>query len=67
MNDQYAQFLAGKAQAGLFSGFTPRFMPACLKDFQSAIVDWNIRKGRSAIFADCGLGKTLMELVWAPC
>jgi hypothetical protein len=36
-----------------------------LFDFQSDIVAWALRKGRAAIFADCGLGKTLMQLEWA--
>jgi DNA modification methylase len=33
--------------------------------FQRDIVHWALRKGRAAIFADCGLGKTLMQLEWA--
>ena len=36
-----------------------------LFDFQAAIDRWAIRRGRAAIFADCGLGKSLMQLVWA--
>jgi superfamily II DNA or RNA helicase len=36
-----------------------------LYDFQKDIVKWALIKGRSAIFADCGLGKTLMQLEWA--
>jgi len=32
--------------------------------FQSDIVSWALRRGRAAIFADCGLGKTFMELEW---
>jgi hypothetical protein len=36
-----------------------------LYDFQSIITRWAIRKGRTAIFADCGLGKTPMQLEWA--
>ena len=40
-------------------------MPDYLFDFQKHLVDWSLRKGRSAIFADCGLGKTPMQLVWA--
>ena len=32
--------------------------------FQRDIVQWTLRKGRAAIFADCGMGKTLMELEW---
>lgn len=33
--------------------------------FQLDLVQWAARKGRAAIFADCGLGKTLMQLEWA--
>ncbi len=47
------------------SGFDPLWMPSFLFDFQQSLVDWSLRKGRSAIFADCGLGKTPIQLVWA--
>ena len=40
-------------------------MPPQLFDWQQAIVRWALRKGRAAIFADCGLGKTFMQLAWA--
>lgn len=36
-----------------------------LFEFQKDIVRWALAKGRAAIFADCGLGKTLMQLEWA--
>jgi DNA modification methylase len=36
-----------------------------LFEFQSDIVKWALKKGRSAIFADCGLGKSLMQLEWS--
>ena len=36
-----------------------------LYDFQHDIVRWALRKGRAAIFADCGLGKTPMQLEWS--
>jgi DNA modification methylase len=36
-----------------------------LKDFQSAIVQWALRRGRAALFCDTGLGKTFMQLEWA--
>ena len=36
-----------------------------LFDFQRDIVRWALAKGRAAIFADCGLGKTIMQLEWA--
>ncbi|MEA1999438.1 MAG: helicase, partial [Euryarchaeota archaeon] len=45
-------------------GFAPSFMPEFLFPFQEFIVDWAVRKGRAAIFADCGMGKSPMELVW---
>jgi hypothetical protein len=61
----YQEFLNKKSQIGTMDGFNPLFMPSCLFDFQSALVDWSIKKGRSALFEDCGLGKTLQQLVWA--
>jgi hypothetical protein len=61
----YADFLAAKAQLGGESGFAPVSMPDFLFDFQQSLVDWSLRRGRDAIFADCGLGKTPMQLVWA--
>jgi len=61
----YASFLAERSQRGSDHGFEPVFMPDFLFDFQKYIVDWTVRKGRAAVFADCGLGKTPMGLVWA--
>lgn len=61
----YLAFIRGKTQVEHDSGFNPLFEPAFLFDFQSALVGWALRKGRAAIFADCGLGKTPMQLVWA--
>lgn len=61
----YDQFIERKSQIGGMSGFDPVWMPDFLKGFQRHLVEWSIRKGRSAIFADCGLGKGPMQLVWA--
>lgn len=61
----YAAFLARKTQLDSDGGFAPVWLPGFLFDFQSALVDWSLRKGRAAIFADCGMGKTAMQLVWA--
>ena len=61
----YSEYLESKSQGGADSGFAPVWMPSFLFDFQSAMVDWAVRKGRAAIFADCGLGKTPMGLTWA--
>jgi len=63
--NEYAQFLDSKAQLGGDHGFSPVWMPEFLFDFQASLVEWATRKGRGAIYADCGLGKTAMELVWA--
>lgn len=63
--DSYAEFLQAKTQEGADHGFDPVYLPDCLFDFQRALAEWAIRKGRAAIFADCGLGKTLIQLVWA--
>lgn len=61
----YENFLERKAQSGDASGFEPLWMPDFLFDFQRALVTWAIKKGRCAIFADCGLGKTAIFLVYA--
>ena len=61
----YEDFLAAKTQSGLYAGFEPVFMPDFLFDFQKHLVDWAVRKGRCGLFEDCGLGKTIQELVWA--
>lgn len=65
MSISYADFLRKKAQLGDEGGFTPTVMPEHLFDFQRTLVEWAVRHGRGAIFADCGLGKTPMELAWA--
>lgn len=61
----YSEFLSHKAQLGGNHGFDPKWMPDWLFDFQKHLVEWALQKGRAAIFADCGLGKTPMQLVWA--
>lgn len=62
---EYARFIEGRAQIDTNDGFEPTFLPSALFDFQAALVTWAVRKGRAALFADCGLGKTLQELVYA--
>jgi hypothetical protein len=61
----YQSFLERKTHIGHQSGFDPVWMPNFLFPFQRALTTWAIEKGRAAIFADCGLGKTAMQLVWA--
>lgn len=61
----YTEFLDRRTQLGGAHGFDPRNLPDFLFPFQHDLVQWATRKGRAAIYADCGLGKTPMELVWA--
>jgi hypothetical protein len=61
----YRSFLDEKAHSSNLYGFAPSSLPDFLFDFQAALVDWALRKGRAGLFADCGLGKTGMELAWA--
>lgn len=63
----YEDFISHKNVVFQNSGFDisiDDINPMCF-DFQKDIVRWALAKGRCAIFADCGLGKTLMQLEWA--
>ena len=61
----YQEFLDSKTKAAPSCGFDPGDLNPMLFDFQRDIVRWACKKGRAAIFADCGLGKTPMQLEWA--
>ena len=61
----YSDFIRAKSQLDAGAGFAPSFVPDYLFDFQKYLVEWAVKQGRSAIFADCGLGKTVQQLVWA--
>lgn len=65
MSDDYAAFLERKRHSVSLHGFEPVYLPEWLFPFQRTLVEWAVRKGRAAIFADCGMGKTPMQLVWA--
>lgn len=62
---EYEEFVARKRRAEVATGHQPSDLNEHLFDFQHAIVSWAVRRGRAAIFADTGLGKTLMQLSWA--
>ncbi len=61
----YNDFIDKKTQLGTQDGFRPVFMPDWMFYFQKHLVEWAVIQGRSAVFADCGMGKTPMQLVWA--
>ncbi len=62
----YAAFLESKKRVYAGDGMTVRAeLPAMLYDWQAAIVRWSLKKGRCALFADCGLGKSFMQVAWA--
>jgi hypothetical protein len=65
MNNDYKSFIEGKTKLAATSGFEPCFMPEQAFGFQRELIEWSVRKGRAALFADCGMGKTLMQLAWA--
>lgn len=67
MMDGYESFLAGKRLRVETSGFDvdPALLPRELFPFQRDIVRWALLRGKAAIFANTGLGKTLMQLAIA--
>lgn len=58
----YKEFLESKRHSIGNSGFDPVWMPDIAFDFQKEIITRSVNKGRIAVFADTGLGKTLMQL-----
>lgn len=62
---EYSEFLAAKRLTVIPVGFVATDINPMLFDFQRDIVAWATRKGRACLFADCGLGKTPMQLEWA--
>jgi SAM-dependent methyltransferase len=61
----YAEFLAHKSWQDTASGFTAHDVNPLLFDFQQDVVGWATRKGKAALFLDCGLGKSAIQLDWA--
>ncbi len=65
MPTDYETFIASKARAHVPAGFDADCSDYSLFPFQRATVEWALSLGRAAIFADTGLGKSFMQLVWA--
>ena len=63
----YLDFLQTKQKTHILSGFDvdEKKLNTNMFDFQKFIVKRALKAGKYAIFADCGLGKTLMQLEWA--
>src|SRR5436190_2226250 len=61
----YNAFLESKVKRFRPSGFAASRLNSYLFDFQRHIVKTALQKGRYAVFAECGLGKTLIELEWS--
>lgn len=65
MSTAYESFLATKQRQHRPMGVDPGDVHPTLYEWQAEIVRWAVRAGRAAIFADCGLGKTFMQVEWA--
>lgn len=65
MSADYTTFVGKKLSLVQPSGIKDFDLPDTLFDHQKALTGWALRRGRAAIFADTGLGKMRMELVWA--
>ncbi|WP_060577673.1 DEAD/DEAH box helicase [Aureimonas ureilytica] len=66
LGDAYAAFLARKAIVDPPTGIKHALeISSHLFPFQRDIVSWALRRGRAALFAGTGLGKSLMELAWS--
>lgn len=61
----YQEFLQKKEIVSVPCGIEAKTLNPQLFDFQKDIVRWALKRGRAAIFADCGMGKTPMQLEWA--
>ncbi len=60
--NEYLKFLENKKHTIGNFGFKANFIPDCAFDFQKYVIEKAVLKGRSAVFLDTGLGKTLVQL-----
>ena len=63
----YESFIARKTRRAADAGIeiAEDAIHSALYPFQRHVVRWALRKGRAALFEDCGLGKTIQQLEWA--
>lgn len=64
-DQEYAQFIARKLRFQSGRGLDVPLRDYGLFPHQRDLVSWALRRGRSAIFADTGLGKSRMQVAWA--
>lgn len=64
---EYIDFLKSKRIKPKNYGFDVNIndISPVLFDWQKAVVKWSLKKGRAALFEDCGLGKTLQQVEWS--
>jgi hypothetical protein len=65
MGMDYLEFIKTKEFKHVSAGFDADVNEYPLFDYQEPIVKWALKRGKAAIFADTGLGKTIMQLSWA--
>lgn len=62
---EYEELIRAKSETTRFDGIEPGEFAGHLFPHQRDLVSWALRRGRSAVFADTGLGKTAIELEWS--
>lgn len=65
MKTDYDTFIQTKSRRATQCGFEPLPILTPLFDWQAHVVKWAVKNGCSALFEDCGLGKTIQQLEWA--
>lgn len=65
MLSEYDQLIARKIRAVESVGFEPVPLVVPAFDWQKLVIEWAVKRGRCALFEECGLGKTLQQLEWA--
>lgn len=65
MNKSYLEFLKSKQNVAVDAGFECTDLNKHLFQYEADIVRWALKKGKAALFEDCGLGKGIQQLSWA--
>lgn len=63
----YETYIENKMRASDMIGIDAPELNEQLFPYQADLVKWALRRGRAAIFADTGMGKTFMQIEWARC